>query len=701
MKSISIILIIILTYQLGLAQIERPTEILTTKDLNLKGAVKMVTDSTNILTKEGKVDKDALSVKTVYFFNEAGFISRTATYANRKGKQHLISRQKYDYNGNKLISKTIEDKEGKKSYTYTHTREGYYFTEDGTRDTIKIFLSNGKVVSKELIYYIKSSYTSATKDKRMSDKTIYKYNETGQISTVFDESLTFATEAFEYDTNGDVVASRWPRGNKQDTYKYSNYVENNWTKCLASVATFDVLMVMTMTDIQIIRSITYHTVSENSNNTPSTKNGVAIEIDIKNYNENTLYVAYTFGSKTYIQDTIEKVNGKFKYTSNEEVKDAIYKIVLKPNSDYFNIIIDKKNRFFKVQTDVTDLVGNMNFIGSEENTILYENLKFIEAKIKESKSKNSDISKIKQEISAFQNKLINENPTTYLSFYLNSNKEIEVPDFSNIESEDGRKAARFYYYRQNYFNNIDFSDNRLLRTDYFEEKILNYLDKLTVASTDSIKVAVDFILKSASKNKEIYQFLASTLLNKYASSKFICMDAVYVHIAEKYYCNTYGGKKADWVDAEKLDKICKSANKLKPLLCGAKAPDIKLKVLPSSTSTTTKISDIKAKYKIIVFWSLSELKEPNLFSNLAQIYPKLKLKNAEIITVATSNNSVTKVEEYCSKYNPKWTNTIEVNSQISNTYNLINPVSIFILDSDNKILYKQISVDQIEGVLSN
>ncbi|MBK8672004.1 MAG: hypothetical protein IPN93_03170 [Bacteroidetes bacterium] len=59
-------------------------------------------------------------------------------------------------------------------------------------------------------------------------------------------------------------------------------------------------------------------------------------------------------------------------------------------------------------------------------------------------------------------------------------------------------------------------------------------------------------------------------MNKYATSGIMGHDAIYVHLAEKYYLP----RKATWSDSATLAKIQESVFYLKPTLIGSYAPRI-------------------------------------------------------------------------------------------------------------------------------
>ncbi len=431
----------------------------------------------------------------------------------------------------------------------------------------------------------------------------------------------------------------------------------------------------------------------------NTSNLVDIKITLKNYQEDAILLAYNFGLKTYIKDTVKLENGVFRYTSTEPIDEAIYKIVLLPKNESIEIIIDKKNHHYSMSLDVNDIVPSATFTNSKCNNNMYDYHRLVQLKTLESKKENSDLEKLKKEVLDYQNKLERENPTSYFTFILKSMKEVIVPEYEDIADENERNLKRFYEYRKDYFKYIDFADDRLVRTSFFESNINNYLDKMTQQTPDSIISAIDLILSKAKKSTENYKFLVIKFLNMYANSKIVCMDAVYTHIGENYYCNPVGFRKPEWIDAAQLTKICENVNDLKPTLCGKIAPDPKFKLLPSSNPLSIKISDVSANYKVLVFWNLGAQINYDLFTALDEMYQTLKSKNVEIISVAAGTAGTSEIERYISNYQVKWVSTIDSNQEARKDFNVENFPAIFILDKNNTIRYKQVSFSQIKDII--
>src|SRR5690606_20318570 len=107
--------------------------------------------------------------------------------------------------------------------------------------------------------------------------------------------------------------------------------------------------------------------------------------------------------------------------------------------------------------------------------------------------------------------------------------------------------------QKHYFDNINLTDERLIRTPpVLINKINRFLDQYTIPTPDSINVAIDHILETAKPNYDMFQFLLQNIFNKYAKSKIMSHESVYIHIAQKYYADTV---LVDWIDDEQRNKI--------------------------------------------------------------------------------------------------------------------------------------------------
>ena len=56
---------------------------------------------------------------------------------------------------------------------------------------------------------------------------------------------------------------------------------------------------------------------------------------------------------------------------------------------------------------------------------------------------------------------------------------------------------QYYYYRNHYFDNFNISDPRLLRTPFYEDKIMTYLTKVVPQIPDSLIPYADYFIEKS------------------------------------------------------------------------------------------------------------------------------------------------------------------------------------------------------------
>ena len=163
-------------------------------------------------------------------------------------------------------------------------------------------------------------------------------------------------------------------------------------------------------------------------------------------------------------------------------------------------------------------------------------------------------------VKAYQKNITDNHSNTLTAALVKSGMDIPMPEFTGTAEEIQRQ--KYHFYKAHYFDNINLEDERLVRSPILFQRIDYYLNKLTVQVPDSINKSVDYILEKTKPAEDTYKYYLAHFLNIYAGSNIVGMDAVYVHIAEKYYATG----QAPWTDEEQLKKIVDNAKTLKPIL---------------------------------------------------------------------------------------------------------------------------------------
>ena len=454
------------------------------------------------------------------------------------------------------------------------------------------------------------------------------------------------------------------------------------------------------------------------------KEGHTINGEIIGLQDSTVMLAYYFGGKQYATDTADVVNGKFSFKSKKVLPGGMYLVVLS-NQQYFDIIVSEQH--FSFSTKIDDLIGSMTFKNSKENPPFYEYLNFItqmqkevtpirqQLEIAEGDSKKALQEKataIDSKVKKFRSDFMKNNADKFFSKIVIATTEIEIPESPLDSTGNPDKTFPYRFYKKHFWDNIDFSDERMLRTPIFYNKMDQYLDKLTAKHPDSINVSADVLVEYSRANSEIFQYVVSYITSTYERSKIMGMDAVFVHMVENYYITN----QCDWVDSTQLVKIADRAQKIAPNLIGRKASEfLDFYGRPFMKDTLEKLhtlQEINADYTALIFYGPT-------CGHCKKEIPKVKHDvdsliaaghNIETFAVATEFDKTEWKKFINNQKIGDWTNVADINhdedgnpvasSDWRDKYDIYSTPVIYLLDKDQKIIAKRITHTQIVEIIS-
>ena len=101
---------------------------------------------------------------------------------------------------------------------------------------------------------------------------------------------------------------------------------------------------------------------EKIDNRPIDKN-YEIGVKLNNYSEPKIYLGHYYGNTNRLRDSAELVNGSYVFKGEVTLEPGMYLVILPPYNRYFEMIVDK-DQHFNIETDTTDLIGNLKIEGS-------------------------------------------------------------------------------------------------------------------------------------------------------------------------------------------------------------------------------------------------------------------------------------------------------------------------------------------------
>jgi peroxiredoxin len=443
--------------------------------------------------------------------------------------------------------------------------------------------------------------------------------------------------------------------------------------------------------------------------------GYRINVTVTGIPDSTIFLAYHFGDKQYLKDTIRLDNrGNGVFSGKESLPQGIYLVVL-PGKQYFEVLMSD-NQHFGVKCTFPDYINTLEFTGSDENTGFVNYQKhWVEmqkkaagiAKRLQASRQNSDsvmILSARQKIQedamkAYLHTVIAQNGNNLLGVLVKAMLPVEVPEFkapSYARNPDSIKWIMTYMYNKNhFFDNIDLKDERLLRTPLLQAKLNAYFTAVVMPAPDSINLEIDRLVDKVKGDYKIFQFVAVWLFNHFRESEIMGHDAVLVKIADDIYLSG----KADWVSQEFKDDLRKQVELIRPNLIGRKAHDL---TMDSYKGTFVSLYDVEKDFTILYFWepNCGHCKEAT--PKLKAYYDKVKGQGIEVFAVCTTDDRV-KWEKYIEDNKLDWINgwDPERKSNFGYYYNVQATPLIYILDRNKTIIAKKLSVDDIPSFIEN
>lgn len=436
--------------------------------------------------------------------------------------------------------------------------------------------------------------------------------------------------------------------------------------------------------------------------------GYDIKVQIKGLKQSdTVYLARYYADKRYYQDTaLVDSKGMVSFSDTTHLKEGMYFLLL-PEQKVFDFILKPNTLSFSIND--SELVKSAQFKNSPDNTAFYAYQNFFLTQKEKADTLNAQLktanatekTKLTKQLSAIDSTMLiyiknflTSNPTNLFTAILNTSKEVDVPPAPKRADGSIDSTWQYHYYKSHYFDNVDFSDDRLIRSPVLVNKVETYFKNLVVQRPDSIIKEIDMILTKAKPSKDLYEYFVRDFTYKYETSQVMGMDAVFVHLGKEYYMKG----KCYWATPETVTKIKERVELLDPLLLGKKAPNL---YMTDTTGTYRYLHDVNAKYTILFFWDSQcghcQKETPKLYEwwlkNRAkgiQVYAAtIERKNEDWMKFIRANN----IREWLNVRDSKNHTDFKISYDIYAT-----PV-LYVLDKNKVIIAKRIGYENLDDFL--
>jgi len=449
--------------------------------------------------------------------------------------------------------------------------------------------------------------------------------------------------------------------------------------------------------------------------------GYRIKLTLKPYTHSQVYLAYYYGKLKAVADSaILDANSTTVFSGKEKLPGGIYFVVSPKREILFELLIDKQQHF-SIVGDSTNLSENLRFEGSPDNDQFFaytramsaygKKVGALQTDLSKTKSKNDSakiIEKIKGlnlQVQDFRNDVISKNPDTFLSALLQAMKEPTVPPAKEQPGGKYDSLWAYQYYKSHYWDGVSFTDDRLVRTPFFEGKLEKYYKELVGPVADSIIKETDWMLLYSRTSPEMYKYLMVHFVQKYINPEYMGQDAVFVHLFEKFI-NT--GEATFFTD--KYRKIINDrAYSLMANLIGQPAPNLDM---VDSSGKSVPLYGVDAKFIVICFWdpTCSHCKEE--VPKLDSIYEaKWKQEGVKMYGVMVEGGQENwrkfirdhNLRDWLHVYETKEKEDADIAANrpgFRQLYDVYQTPTLFLLDKDKRIIAKKLTYQQFDEVIT-
>ena len=479
------------------------------------------------------------------------------------------------------------------------------------------------------------------------------------------------------------------------------------------------------------------------------QNGYEIKINFKGCKDTMAYlVGYQFDQQ-YIADTCKKVkNGLIIFKGKKELAKGVYVLVSEGKSTYFDFFINE-NQKFTINTDIADIVNSLKSIGNKENESWFSYMKYFtnknlefgklrdqtkgKSKVDSANFMNEKLKILNDEVKSFENEFMSKVKGTFVYDVLNLKTEKEPTEIPKASNGRPDSVFQYYYYKNHFFDGIDFKDERIIRTPFFDDRIKKYFENVILQHPDTALQEVNKVMAKTGSSKDcnlIRKLLLGYFTYKYEQSKIMGFDKVFVRIAQRYIiADSVKSCALQVYSEETIKKIKERVDIMDGLLLDSKVAelymidttyakqvmkmgfdtaksskavtDLYYKNLEKLTPMFKTLYQVSSKYTVLVFWASDcghcQTEIPKLKENLDKIKGQIDFK---VFSVQTKEDVdgwkkfiIDKKIDFINVFDPIHLNNLKERFDIYST-----PV-IYILDKDKKIKAKRLGSEQVVDML--
>lgn len=427
-----------------------------------------------------------------------------------------------------------------------------------------------------------------------------------------------------------------------------------------------------------------------------------VELNITDIKEGKSYLIASVAGGNFRADSSFIENGKLLFENKEGMPQGLYYASM-PNQSFVQMFLGE-DQSFTLQFDTRDIVGSMVVNGSKENEIFYTNLKYEESYNPKFRALTTELSQMDKTDPRYaeldkQKKQLEAEREKHLQELYKGNEDLLFVKFKQAGQnpkvrENVSDAEKVYFYRKEFWDNVDFSERRLIRTPVITNKLKRYIKELTPQSPDSIKASAQYLTDMVLLYPDYFKLIANWITIEYEPAKTDLMDAeaVFVFMIQNYFTR----ERAFWSDSMEVYALQQRAFEMSNSLVGLKGPDV---VAKDQYGNTQSIYEKTADYIIVYMYNPTCEHCMEQTPKLVEWYNKNKNKGVDVFAIAIDTDEE-EWKNYINKTGMTFTNVFDpTNQSIYAKYYVNVTPELYVLNKDRTIIGKNLKVFQIDTII--
>ena len=449
-------------------------------------------------------------------------------------------------------------------------------------------------------------------------------------------------------------------------------------------------------------------------------NGYTVNAVITPYKNCWMYLGTYYGKNKILVDSAWfNNNSEATFKGDKKLSGGIYFFVTPSHTLLFEILMDEQQHF-TVKADSAHL-ENLSITGSAENEIFAAYTRFLsntapklnatQPKLKAAKTAADSTvvleeqKKLNKELNDYRQNIIDTHPESMVANFFEAVKTPELKTWPKKADGTPDSVAAWRFMKEHFWDKVNFYDNNLVHTPFFDPKLDDYYKYYVSAEPDSIIAEVNYMLLSSRSGKDVHHYLLGKFTDKYINPEVMGQDKVFVFLFENYF------SKGDtlWLNAKQRKYIFDRAYSLMANQINLPAPQLDLK---DTAGKTVSLYKIKAPFTFVVFWDPTcghcKIEVPKLDS----IYEaKWKALGVAIFSVNTNESTFEDwktfiKENHLNGWYHCWQTKEEREgddkagrANFRQLYDIFQTPTMYLLDADKRIIAKKLSLEQYDALI--